>query len=86
MWTQISEHFSDYSYKLIFESANEELCHRLNDSDVTGTEGVLSEDECYETTNRINSEFVKLVRSTGGKMQTDSCLSQGTTPTSGNMR
>ena len=83
MWTQISEHFSDYSYKLIFESANEELCHRLNDSDVTGTEGVLSEDECYETTNRINSEFVKLVRSTGGKMQTDSCLSQGTTPTSG---
>lgn len=67
MWTQICEHFSDYSYKLIFESANEELCHRLNDSDVTGTEGVLSEDECYETTNRINSEFVKLVRSTGGK-------------------
>ena len=67
MWTQICEHFSDYSYKLIFESANEELGDRLNDGEVTGTEGVLSEDERYETTNRINSEFVKLVRSTGGK-------------------
>ena len=67
IWTQICEHFSDYSYKLIFESANEELGDRLNDGEVTGTDGVLSEDECYETTNRINSEFVKLVRSTGGK-------------------
>lgn len=67
IWTQLCEHFSDYSYKLIFESANEELGDRLNDGEVTGTDGVLSEDECYETTNRINSEFVKLVRSTGGK-------------------
>lgn len=67
MWTQICEHFADYSYKLIFESANEELGDRLNDKDVTGTEGVLTEDECYEKANEINSEFVKLVRSTGGK-------------------
>ncbi|MGN0608591.1 MAG: glycoside hydrolase family 5 protein [Oscillospiraceae bacterium] len=67
MWTQICEHFADYSYKLIFESANEELGDRLNDKDVTGTEGVLTADECYEKTNEINSEFVKLVRSTGGK-------------------
>ena len=67
IWTQLCEHFSDYSYKLIFESANEELGDRLNDGEVTGTDGVLSEDERYETTNRINSEFVKLVRSTGGK-------------------
>ncbi|MGN0604779.1 MAG: glycoside hydrolase family 5 protein [Oscillospiraceae bacterium] len=67
MWTQICEHFSDYSYKLIFESANEELGDRLNDKDITGTQGVLSTSECYEKTNEINSEFVKLVRSTGGK-------------------
>ena len=55
IWTQLCEHFSDYSYKLIFESANEELGDRLNDGEVTGTDGVLSEDECYETTNRINT-------------------------------
>ncbi|MGN0552536.1 MAG: glycoside hydrolase family 5 protein [Oscillospiraceae bacterium] len=67
MWTQICEHFADYSYKLIFESANEELGDRLNDKDVTGTAGVLNTNECYEKTNEINSEFVKLVRSTGGK-------------------
>lgn len=67
MWTQICEHFSDYSYKLIFESANEELGDRLNDKDITGTQGVLSTSECYEKANEINSEFVKLVRSTGGK-------------------
>lgn len=67
MWTQIGEHFADRSYKLIFESANEELGDRLNDKDITGSRGVLSENECYETTNQINSEFVKLIRSLGGK-------------------
>ncbi len=67
MWTQIAERFGDYSYKVIFESANEELCERLNDSDITGSKGVLNVNECYEKTNEINSEFVKLIRSTGGK-------------------
>lgn len=67
MWTQIGEHFAGSSYKLIFESANEELGDRLNDKDVTGSRGVLSESECYETTNQINSEFVKVIRSLGGK-------------------
>lgn len=66
MWTQIGEHFADRSYKLIFESANEELGDRLNDKDVTGSKGKLTENECYETTNLINSEFVKLIRSQGG--------------------
>ena len=69
MWTQIGENFKDYSHKLIFESANEELGDRLNDKDVTGSEGVLSKSECYETTNMINSEFVKLIRSQGGNNQ-----------------
>lgn len=67
MWTQIGENFKDYSYKLIFESANEELGDRLNDKDVTGAPGVLSKDECYEKTNEINSEFVKTIRAIGGK-------------------
>lgn len=67
MWTQIGERFKDYSYKLIFESANEELGDRLNDKDITGSKGVLTQDECYETTNKINSEFVKLIRSQGSK-------------------
>ena len=66
MWTQIGENFKDYSRRLIFESANEELGDRLNDKDVTGSEGVLSKNECYETTNMINSEFVQLIRSQGG--------------------
>lgn len=67
MWTQIGEHFADRSYKLIFESANEELGDKLNDKEITGSRGVLSENECYETTNEINSEFVKLIRSLGGR-------------------
>lgn len=67
MWTQIGEHFADRSYKLIFESANEELGDRLNDKEITGSRGVLSEKECYETTNEINSKFVKLIRSLGGR-------------------
>ncbi|MCI7767682.1 MAG: glycoside hydrolase family 5 protein [Oscillospiraceae bacterium] len=66
MWTQIGENFKDYSHKLIFESANEELGDRLNDKDITGSEGVLKKSECYETANMINSEFVKLIRSQGG--------------------
>lgn len=67
MWAQIGERFGDYSYRLIFESANEELCDRLNDSDITGSKGTLTVNECYEKTNEINSEFVKLIRSQGGK-------------------
>ncbi len=66
MWSQIGERFKDYPYELIFESANEELGDRLNDADVTGSEGVLNTNECYETANLINSEFVKLIRSQGG--------------------
>lgn len=67
MWTQIGGHFADRSYKLIFESANEELGDRLNDKEITGSKGVLNEQQCYETANKINSEFVKQIRSLGGK-------------------
>ena len=67
MWTQIGEHFKDYSYKLIFESANEELGDRLNDKDIAGSKGILKTSECYEKAYEINSEFVKVIRGLGGK-------------------
>ena len=67
MWTQIGKRFADYPDKLIFESANEELGDRLNDTDVAEDSGTLSEDECYETANRINQTFVTTVRGCGGK-------------------
>ncbi|MBQ8780053.1 MAG: cellulase family glycosylhydrolase [Oscillospiraceae bacterium] len=59
MWTQIANHYADYSDKLIFESANEELG--------SGTKGNSSMAESYERVNMINQTFVDLVRSTGGK-------------------
>lgn len=66
MWTQIAEKFNDYSNKLIFESANEELGFRLNDLDYAPDSGALSEDECFEMTNKINQTFVDIFRKSGG--------------------
>lgn len=66
MWNQIAERYKEYSDYLIFESANEELGFRLNDTDIAADSGALSEDECYEMTNRINQAFVDTVRGTGG--------------------
>ncbi len=67
MWTQIGERFGGYTYKLIFESANEELGDRLNDSDISGSKGILTKSECYEKITEINNEFVKTIRGLGGK-------------------
>lgn len=66
MWTQLAERYHDYDESLIFESGNEELGNRLNDTDLCKDSGSLSEDECYEMTNRINQTFVDTVRATGG--------------------
>ena len=66
MWTQLAERYKDYDKSLIFESGNEELGSRLNDIDICKDSGSLSEDECYEMTNRINQTFVDTVRATGG--------------------
>lgn len=66
MWTQIATEYADKSYKLIFESGNEELGNRLNDTDVCADSGTLTEDEWYATANKINQAFVDTVRSTGG--------------------
>lgn len=66
MWTQIAERFRDYSDYVIFESGNEELGFRLNDTDIAKDSGTLSDDECYTVTNEINQAFVDTVRATGG--------------------
>lgn len=67
MWTQIAEKFKDYDYRLIFESANEELGDRLNDrTEFSPTGGTLTEDERYEMVRKINQTFVDVVRRTGG--------------------
>ena len=66
MWTQIAGRYKDYSDYLIFESANEELGNRLNDTNYAADSGTLSEDECYEMNTKINQAFVDTVRSTGG--------------------
>lgn len=59
MWTQIAEHYKDYSDKLIFESANEEL-----GGDNFKLLGVA---KSYEKVNEINQKFVDIVRKSGGK-------------------
>ena len=70
IWTQVSNRYRDYSDRLIFESANEELGDRLNDNwvkrDTNNKTGVLTVDEQYETMNKINQEFVNIVRKSGG--------------------
>lgn len=54
LWTQIAERFQNYSERLIFESMNE-----------VGFDS-LSESKAYETLNKLNQEFVDLIRNSGG--------------------
>lgn len=72
IWTQLSNRYKEYSDRLIFEGANEELGARLNDdwqhpekgeSDQTGT---LTADETYEVSKQINQKFIDIVRASGG--------------------
>lgn len=66
MWKQIAERFKDYSDYVIFESGNEELGFRLNDTDIAADSGTLSDAECYTVTNQINQTFVDTIRASGG--------------------
>jgi len=66
MWTQIAERYKEYSDHLIFESANEEVGFRLNDTDIATDSGTLSDDECFTVANEINQAFVDTIRATGG--------------------
>lgn len=54
IWTQIADRFKDYSDYLVFESMNE-----------VGFDSS-PQDEAYELLNKLNQEFVNLIRSTGG--------------------
>jgi len=67
LWNQISKEFSNYSEQLIFESGNEELGDRLNESTDFSKYGTLTEDEKYATTNAINQKFVDIVHRSGAK-------------------
>lgn len=66
IWTQVGNYFKDYSYRLILEAGNEELGNRLND-EIDGVVGVLNQEELYAETNRLNQEFVNIIRSQGSK-------------------
>ncbi len=66
MWKQICERYKEYGNHLIFESGNEELGARLNDTDYAPDSGTLDKDACYQVANAINQKFVDIVRSTGG--------------------
>lgn len=58
MWKQIAERFKNYSDHLIFESMNE-VGFDGNTHGVTVSEG-------YELINRINQDFVNIIRESGG--------------------
>lgn len=72
IWTQLANRYKEYSDRLIFEGANEELGARLNDDwkdpnkGETGATGVLTPSETYEVSAQINQKFVDIVRASGG--------------------
>lgn len=82
-WKQIANRYADYSDRVIFEGANEELGERLNDdwkgsSDQfsfdkfqpgSGNYGTLTKEECYQTVKELNQIFVNTVRESGGNNQ-----------------
>lgn len=66
IWTQICERYKDYDEHLIFESLNEEGCF----DDVWNHYSNSTQDKkktAYEILNRINQQFVNIVRDSGGK-------------------
>ncbi len=70
MWRQIAERFAAYDYRLIFESANEELGARFDENSPLycqdSIDHYLPDAERYALTNRVNQAFVDTVRSAGG--------------------
>ncbi len=67
MWTQVAERFKDYPYKLVLESANEELGDSLNSKELWKDSGALLGNEIYDKIYEINSKFVEIVRGTGSR-------------------
>ena len=70
MWQQIAIWFADYDYRLIFESANEELGARFDENSPLYCQDSIShtmpDNERYRLTNEVNQAFVDTVRASGG--------------------
>lgn len=70
MWTQIANRYGEYSDRLIFEGANEEIGARFDENSPLycsdSIQTYFTDDEKYELANRINQVFVDTVRATGG--------------------
>lgn len=61
LWKQIAEHFKDYDEHLIFESFNEIL-----NKSYSWTAPSSVEDGAYQAINKLQQDFVNVVRATGG--------------------
>ena len=70
MWSQLAERFGKYDWHVVFESANEELGARFDENSPLYCEDsldhLMTEDQRYELTNRVNQAFVDTVRAAGG--------------------
>ena len=71
MWQQIAEHFAAYDYRLIFESANEELGARFDENSPLYCQDsiahTLPDNQRFLLTNQVNQAFVDTVRAAGGQ-------------------
>lgn len=61
LWKQIAERFKNYDQKLIFESFNEIL-----NKNYSWTAPSSAEDGAYQAINKLQQDFVNVVRATGG--------------------
>ena len=70
MWKQIAARFGTYDWRVIFESANEELGNNFDMNSPLYCEDSLdhrlTDDEKYALANKVNQAFVDTVRESGG--------------------
>ncbi len=59
LWTQIADRFKAYDDRLVFEAVNEILSAK-------GEWGDPADPTCYEALNKLEQDFVDVVRATGG--------------------
>ncbi len=69
MWKQIAERFGKYDWRVVFESANEELGSNFDmNSPLYCTDSLdhlMTDNERYELANRVNQAFTDTIRSAG---------------------
>ncbi len=75
LWTQIAEHFKDYSDYVVFEGFNEYLGGNQFDKDGNLVE--MRKKDAYELTNALNQTFVDAVRNTGGNNEQRILIASG---------